>query len=261
MRELDDRRRRRSRDMAATGASPTYFNYDNFEEIQIATAGQRYQAADRRPGRQSGRQARNQSVSAGWRRGYFDNDTLDRHRTCRQSSRCKASRRRRRTITSRSPTTASSVGGPILKDKAWFYGSYSIQDIRLVRQAGSLIDRTQLKDPDVKLNWQATQKDMISFLHFDGVQDQRRPESGHDRITLRRAVRHVSSGQRVLSFPLHGLWKMADDRCDHAQPVLVGQVRVLTTPGSLLDAGGAASISRRDGISRRHSRSARRVRA
>src|SRR5437867_3650185 len=27
-------------DMAATGASPTYFNYDNFEEIQVSTAGQ-----------------------------------------------------------------------------------------------------------------------------------------------------------------------------------------------------------------------------
>ena len=26
-------------DMAATGASPTYFNYDNFEEIQVSTAG------------------------------------------------------------------------------------------------------------------------------------------------------------------------------------------------------------------------------
>ena len=32
-------------DMAATGASPTYFNYDNFEEIQVSTAGQRHQAA------------------------------------------------------------------------------------------------------------------------------------------------------------------------------------------------------------------------
>ena len=25
--------------MAAVGASPTYFNYDNFEEIQVSTAG------------------------------------------------------------------------------------------------------------------------------------------------------------------------------------------------------------------------------
>src|SRR5580765_3222079 len=27
-------------DMAATGASPSYYNYDNFEEIQVSTAGQ-----------------------------------------------------------------------------------------------------------------------------------------------------------------------------------------------------------------------------
>ena len=47
-------------------------------------------------------------------------------------------------------------GGPIVRDKAWFYGSWANQDIRLVRRAGNLIDRTVLKTFNAKGNWQAT---------------------------------------------------------------------------------------------------------
>ena len=66
---------------------------------------------------------------------------------------------------------------PILRDRAWFYHSFSLQDVRLVRRAGELVDRTVLKNPNVKLNWQATRQDMISFLYFDGakVKDARSP--------------------------------------------------------------------------------------
>ena len=50
-------------DMAADRQSPTYFNYDNFDEIHVSTAGQRHHAADRRPGLDLRRQARHQPVS------------------------------------------------------------------------------------------------------------------------------------------------------------------------------------------------------
>ena len=69
-------------------------------------------------------------------------------------------------------------------DRAWFYASYSAQDIRLVRRAGALVDRTQLKNPSVKVNWQADKKDMVSFLFFNGskIKDYRSP--GTSGITL-----------------------------------------------------------------------------
>ena len=47
------------------------------------------------------------------------------------------------------------LGGPIVKDKLWFWASWGKQDIRLVRSAGALIDKTLLKDTNVKVNWQA----------------------------------------------------------------------------------------------------------
>src|SRR5207245_3523222 len=56
------------------------------------------------------------------------------------------------------------LGGPIFKDKLWFWGSYGRQDIRLVRQSGNLIDRTVLADYNLKLNWQASSHDMVNFL-------------------------------------------------------------------------------------------------
>ena len=64
-----------------------------------------------------------------------------------------------------------------MRDKAWFYGSYSAQDVRLVRRSGNLVDRTQVKNPNLKVNWQATPKDMVSFLYFDGfkIKDNRSP--------------------------------------------------------------------------------------
>src|SRR4029450_608608 len=69
------------------------------------------------------------------------------------------------------------IGGAIWQDHAWFYPSVSLHDVRLVRRAGALVDRTQLKNPNVKVNWQATKRDMISFLYFDGfkIKDGRSP--------------------------------------------------------------------------------------
>ena len=63
-------------DMAATGASPTYFNYDNFEEIQVSTAGQDIKQP-------TGGMGLNLVVKRGTNqfhggfRGYFDNDAME----------------------------------------------------------------------------------------------------------------------------------------------------------------------------------------
>jgi hypothetical protein len=59
------------------------------------------------------------------------------------------------------------VGGPIVKDKLWFFGSYGKQDIRIVR-LNQTADKTLLKDYTAKVNWQASQSDMVSLLYFNG---------------------------------------------------------------------------------------------
>src|SRR5205823_9684042 len=63
-------------DMAATGLPPTYFNYDNFEEIQVSTAGQDIR-------QQTGGVGINLVTRRGTNRfhggarGYFANDALE----------------------------------------------------------------------------------------------------------------------------------------------------------------------------------------
>src|SRR5580765_7651260 len=197
-------------DMTATGASPSYYNYDNFEEIQVSTAGQDIKQP-------TGGMGLNLVVKRGTNqfhggfRGYFDNESME-------SSNVPAE------LAATGTTHATSdhnkqisdygydIGGPILRDHAWFYNSYSIQDVRLVRRAGALVDRTQLKNPDVKLNWQATKKDMVSFLYFDGfkIKDGRSPGVSGILFDAPSATYHQDNA--YTDSPLHGLWKIADDR-------------------------------------------------
>jgi hypothetical protein len=231
-------------DMAATGASPTYFNYDNFDEIQVATAGQDIKQPTGGLGMNLVvKRGTNQFHATG--HGYFDNDTLSSSNVPVELA-----------AQGVTPETADhnkrisdygfEVGGPILKDKAWFYGSYSIQDIRLVRQAGRLIDRTQLKDPDVKLNWQATGKDMVSFLYFDGfkIKDGRSPGTTGILFDAPSATFHQDNA--YTSFPLHGLWKIADDRVIGSNMFVSAKYAYYNTGFILTPEGGLDQQAGRD---------------
>src|SRR5471032_205070 len=214
-------------DMAATGASPSYYNYDNFEEIQVSTAGQDIKQP-------TGGMGLNLVVKRGTNayhggvRGYFDNHSME-------SSNVPAE------LLAAGVTPATSdhnqqisdygfdMGGPILRDKAWFYGSYSTQDVKLVRRAGALVDETKLNNPDVKLNWQATKKDMISFLYFDGfkIKDGRSPGTSGILFDAATATYHQDNAYSDSLF--HGLWKIADDRIISPNLFLSGKYAYFNT--------------------------------
>ncbi len=212
-------------DMTLTGSSPTYFNYDNFDAIHVTTAGQAIT-------QQTGGVGMNFVVKRGTNmfhggvRGYFDNDAMEWSNVPAELAAAGVT-----------PETADhnkrisdfggDLGGPLLRDKAWFYGSYSVQDVQLVRRTGSLVDRTQLKNPNVKVNWQASKKDMVSFLYFNGskIKDNRSPGTAGITIDAPTATFHQDNA--YTDFPLHGLWKLADDRVVSLEHVPLGEVRVL----------------------------------
>ncbi|MGH9418464.1 MAG: carboxypeptidase regulatory-like domain-containing protein, partial [Thermoanaerobaculia bacterium] len=110
-------------DMAATGASPSYYNYDNFEEIQVSTAGQDIKQP-------TGGMGLNLVVKRGTNafhggvRGYFDNHAMESTNVPDELLTTGVTRE-----TSDHNKQISDygfdLGGPILRDKAWFYGSYS----------------------------------------------------------------------------------------------------------------------------------------
>jgi Carboxypeptidase regulatory-like domain/TonB-dependent Receptor Plug Domain len=226
-------------DMAATGASPTYFNYDNFEEVQVATAGQ----SIKQP---TGGVGVNLIVKRGtnrWQgsaRGYFTNDALE-------ASNVPAELR----AAGVTPETADhneqisdygyEVGGPLLQDRAWLYHSYSRQDIRLVRRAGQLVDRTVLTNPNVKVNWQASSRAMVNFLFFDGikVKDGRSPAISGILFDAPTATWHQDNA--YADDPFHGLWKIGADLTVGRQMFLSAKYAYYNT-GFILDPEGGMSI-------------------
>src|SRR5436190_14818958 len=226
-------------DMAATGASPTYFNFDNFEEIQVSTAGQDIKQP-------TGGIGLNFVVKRGTNqfhggvRGYFDSEGMESDNVpaeLRAAGVTHATTDHNKQISD----YGVDIGGPILKDNAWFYGSYSIQDIRLVRRAGALVDRTQLKNPNIKLNWQATKRDMVSFLYLDGfkIKDGRSPATAGINFDAPTATYHQDNA--YADTLLHGLWKLADDRVIGSNMFLSAKYAYYNT-GFVLDPIGGLDL-------------------
>ena len=166
-------------------------------------------------------------------RGYFDNESMEADNVpdeLRATDVTHATSDHNKEISD----YGFELGGPIFKDRAWFYGSYSIQDIQLVRRAGALVDRTKLKNPNVKLNWQATKNDMISGLYFDGfkIKDGRSPGITGILFDAPSATYHQDNS--YTDFPLHGLWKFSDDRVMTANMFLTAKYAYYNT-GFILD--------------------------
>jgi hypothetical protein len=231
-------------DMALTGTAPTYFNYDNFDAIHVATAGQAIT-------QQTGGAGLNFVVKRGTNlfhggaRAYFDNDSMEASNVPGELLALGVT-----------PATADhnrqisdygfDIGGPLMRDKAWFYSSYSIQDVRLVRRSGNLVDGTQLKNPNVKVNWQATRKDMVSFLYFNGfkIKDNRSP--GTSGITFDTPTATFHQDNAYTDNPLHGLFKIADDRVIGPNMFLTAKYAYYNTGFLLTPEGGMNLSSGRD---------------
>jgi hypothetical protein len=236
-------------DMTLTGSSPTYFNYDNFDTIHVTTAGQPITQQTGGPGLNF-IVKRGTNLFHGGVHSYFDNDAMEGSNVPAELA--------AKGVT---PETADhnqqisdygvEVGGPLVRDTAWFYGSYSTQDVRLVRRSGNLVDRTQLQNPNLKLNWQATRKDMVSFLYFDGfkVKDNRSP--GTAGITFDAPTATFHQDNAYTSNPLHGLFKLADDRVLTPNLFLSAKYAYYNTGFVLTPEGGMGLSSGRDLIAAR----------
>ncbi len=230
-------------DMAAVGASPTYFNYDNFEEIQVSTAGQDIKQPTGGVGLNFVVK-RGTNQFRGMVRGFYTSDALESENVPDEL--------REIGIT---PETADhndqisdvgfEFGGPIWRDRAWFYGSYSHQDVRLVRRSGDLIDRTVLKNPNVKLNWQATSNDMISFLFFNGDKIKEGRSPGASGINFDAQTATWNQGNAYTDFGLHGLWKIEDNHTFGSRFFLSSKWAYYNTGFTLAPIGGMDMTSGR----------------
>lgn len=112
-------------DPAAQGATPTYYDFDSFEEIQVTTGGQD-------PAIATGGVVINFITKRGgnsWSgqgSGYFDNDSLQ---TDNVDSDLQAQHFAKANGIDKIYEYGGDIGGPIMKDKAWIWGAYRKQDI------------------------------------------------------------------------------------------------------------------------------------
>jgi hypothetical protein len=162
-------------DMAAIGSSPTYYDYDAFDEINVTTGGNDLRI-------QTGGIGINFVTKRGTNdfhgslRGFYTYHGL-------QSTNLPAellhdprlqlpdgSFSDKANHIDQIADYGADLGGPILRDKLWFWGSYGKQDIRNVN-FNQTKDKTLLKDYSAKLNWQATSNDMVSAFFFNGAKE------------------------------------------------------------------------------------------
>ena len=214
-------------DMGAPGQSPTYFNFDNFEEIQVSTAGGDISQRTGGIGINLITKRGTNQFRGGFR-GYLSNDAMEASNV---PDELKA------LATPVTPETADHTlqtsdwgfdfGGPLVRDKAWFYASMSRQDIRIFKRSTKAEDRTKLNNPQVKVNWQATKKDLINFLYFNGfkIKDGRTNPANATTIEEFEATHHQDNA--YADNPLHGLFKIGDDRVIELEHVPVGDIRLL----------------------------------
>jgi Carboxypeptidase regulatory-like domain len=150
-------------DVGALGSTPTYYDFDSFEEMQITTGG-----VDPRimtPGVQ---------LNMVTKRGT--NDVKGSARWFHTSQSLQA--------TPKIPTEASAylahvnqidkiddegveIGGPIIKDKLWLWGAYADQKIdlltaTLLSSGARFLDKTELKSQNLKVNAQPTTSNSLA---------------------------------------------------------------------------------------------------
>jgi hypothetical protein len=154
-------------DMSATGASPTYFDFGAFQEIAVTTGGGDLNA-------QTGGIAinlvtrRGTNKFRGSARYLIAHDDLSRSNlpdAIKGDPRLRGSDKA--DMIEQITDYGFDLGGPIVKDKLWFYGTYGKQDIRL-KLLTQVRDKTLLPSYNGKLNWQASENTMVSAFYFLG---------------------------------------------------------------------------------------------
>ncbi len=140
-------------DMAALGSSPSYYDFDSFEEMQVTTGGSDATIA-------TGGVVLNMVTKRGtneWRgSGRYlisDDDWKSAESSLRNPDAPYHPLYNPRTP-DRVPDYGAELGGPIIKDRLWIWGSYGAQRIDLQAPAGGAAARPAAQE----WNWEAVQE-------------------------------------------------------------------------------------------------------
>jgi len=161
-------------DMAALGSSPAYYDFDSFEEMQVTTGGSDSTIA-------TGGVVLNMVTKRGtneWRgtgrfydtdKSYqsdldFDQSELAKPYPGNGNSTQSTFKQGNRIVSVKD--YGAEVGGPIVKDRLWIWGSYGRQKVDLLTIA-DVSDKTDLKTKNAKLNAQIAPSNSATGFYLD----------------------------------------------------------------------------------------------
>ena len=160
-------------DMSAVGSSPTYYDFDSFEEMQATTGG-----TDPRimtPGVQLNmvtKRGTNEWRGSG-RWFMTDNEWQAEATVPKEAENYLA----RANEIDHIDDMGIEIGGPVIKDRLWIWGAWSDQQIDLLTAmnksasgviSGGAFDKTTLENLNGKLNAQVTSNNSATFLYTNG---------------------------------------------------------------------------------------------
>ncbi len=104
------------------------------------------------------------------------------------------------------------VGGPVVKDKLWFWASWGRQNIDIIRLTQTS-DKTVLTNTNAKINWAATSNDQVSGFYFNGAKEKFGRSPGVAATEPNSFLWNQGNfyPEEGLLHPLHGLWKVEDN--------------------------------------------------
>ncbi len=162
-------------DMAALGSSPTYFDFDSFEEMQVSTGGTDVSVATggvvlnmvTKRGTNEFRGSARYLVDDKSTQGNLSISKSDLGQPGPWNNNTAQTAFKQGNRIDKNQESGAELGGPIVKDKLWFWGSYSRQEIDLLT-INNFSDKTTLKEWNGKLNAQITPTNSATLFAFNG---------------------------------------------------------------------------------------------
>jgi hypothetical protein len=156
-------------DMAATGSTPTYYDFDMLQETEITTGGADVQSAT--PGVQLNLVLKSGSDRAhGSSRVYFSNESLQANNLSGDLASTIGGTTGEGNRTHQYYDYGAEFGGPLMKGRVWAWGAAGKTHVDLLTLNGAH-DRTELQNDSVKATGQLTRTLRGNFTYFRGDKD------------------------------------------------------------------------------------------
>jgi hypothetical protein len=153
-------------DMAALGSSPTYYDFDMFQEMQVTTGGADLTNAT--PGVALNFVLKGGSNTPhGSARVYYENESMQSNNMPADLAASLGGVTGKGNRIDEYTDYGFEVGGPILRDKLWAWGAYGKTDVTLLTLSNTP-DQTILENVSFKGTGQATQNIRGSYTYFRG---------------------------------------------------------------------------------------------